>query len=139
MQNNLTPKPLHVKQRTWQIFLPIGIAVAVMLALAVWAVLVSGTNGASTARWAAISTIWLVMPALIALLIFIAAIGGLIYLNVVLLQKTPGFFAKILGFFRQVNDLAARITRAAVQPVLKVNGWQASWQSFWRGLGHLLK
>lgn len=132
MQTDVEPKLAHRKQRTWQIIVPLVVCVLLALALAVWAVLVSGSSSPATGQWAAISTVWLVLPVLITLMIFMALVGGLIYVHMLLIRKTPGFFAKIFGYFQQLNALVARLDQAAVQPVLKVNGWKAGWNTFWR-------
>jgi len=82
-------------------------------------------NG-DVARWAAISTIWIVIPIMIASLIFLALLVGIIYLLARLLGITPTYTGKAQDF---VHKLAIRIQRAAdasVRPVMFLNGIGAS-------------
>ena len=73
-------------------------------------------------RWAAISTIWIAIPVCISAFVFLAVIGGLVYLMGRLLSITPTYTGKAQDF---VHKLAIRIRRAAdmvVKPVFSVNG-----------------
>jgi hypothetical protein len=77
-------------------------------------------------RWAAISTIWIVIPVCISGFIFLALLGGLVYLMARLLGVAPTYTGMAQDF---VHKLAIRIRRAAdmaVKPVFSVNGFGAS-------------
>ena len=76
-------------------------------------------------RWAAISTIRIVIPVCISAFVFLAVVGGLVYLMGRLLGIAPTYTGKAQDF---VHKLAIRIRRAAdmaVKPVFSVNGFGA--------------
>lgn len=82
-------------------------------------------NG-DVARWAAISTIWIVIPIIIASLIFLAVLVGLVYLMKRLLNITPTYTGLAQDF---VHKLMIRIRLAAdasVKPVIFVDSIGAS-------------
>jgi hypothetical protein len=82
-------------------------------------------NG-DVARWAAISTIWIVIPIMIASLIFLAVLVGIVYLLKRLLNITPTYTGLAQDF---VHKLAIRIRLAAdqlVKPVIFLDSVGAS-------------
>ena len=77
-------------------------------------------------RWAAISTMWIAIPICISAFVFLAVLGGLVYLMGRLLGIAPTYTGKAQDF---VHKLAIRIRRAAdmaVKPVFSVNGFGAT-------------
>lgn len=115
------PKPVHGSYRrhrsqlTGQIILPVVLAVLLCLALVV--VLINVTliqNGGDINRWAAISTIWIVIPVILAGVIFLLVLLGVIYLLARLLGVAPVYTIKAQDL---VQMLGTRIRRAADRPV----------------------
>jgi hypothetical protein len=73
-------------------------------------------------RWAAVSTIWIAIPVCIMGFLFLALVGGMVYLMGRLLGVAPVYTGKAQDF---IHKLAIRIRRAAdatVKPVFAVNG-----------------
>lgn len=125
------PEPVHEsyikhrKQRTSQIILPLVLAVLVFIGLVVWVNVATFRDNGDVGRWAAISTMWIVLPVCIMGLVFLAVLGGLVYLMGRLLGVTPRYTGKAQDF---VHKLAIRIRRAAdmtAKPVISVNGYGA--------------
>ena len=135
MQKQLskTPDPSvpHRRQAIWQIYLPLILAVLVTLGLAVFAAVAAGPGNTKTAQWAEISTIWLVMPLLGILILFVAVIGGLIYLQSRAIKGAPGLFRSIHRIVLLIGNKILGLLNAAANPVIKVNQWSASWNAFW--------
>lgn len=76
--------------------------------------------------WAAISTIWLIIPMMIFGLIFLAVLVGLIYLLARALDFVPPYTAKSQYHVNRGSDLAKRYSNIAVRPILFIEGITAS-------------
>jgi energy-coupling factor transporter transmembrane protein EcfT len=128
---DIIPEPVHEsyrrhrKQRTSQIILPMALTALLFIAMIVW-ISIATANGGDVGRWAAISTMWISIPVCLMGFIFLALLGGLIYLMGRLLGVAPVYTGKAQDF---VHKLAIRIRRAAdttVKPVFAVNGFGAT-------------
>jgi fatty acid desaturase len=126
------PEPVHEsyrrhrKQRTSQIILPMVLAAILFIGMIVLVNIATFRDNGDVGRWAAISTIWIVIPVCIAGFIFLALLGGLVYLMARLLGVAPTYTGMAQDF---VHKLAIRIRRAAdmaVKPVFSVSGFGAS-------------
>ncbi len=58
------PQSQHRRQTFWQIYLPLVVGFAAFLALGILVVLSQETGNPEISRWAAIATIWLILPLL---------------------------------------------------------------------------
>ena len=114
----------------WQIILPIVLTSLLIVALIVLINIATFREGGDVARWAAISTIWIVIPIMIAMLIFIVLLGGLVYLMKRLLNITPTYTGLAQDYVYLVVGYIKRATDALVQPVLQLNGILASLIAF---------
>jgi hypothetical protein len=121
------PKPVHEsyrrhrRQRTSQIILPIVLAALLFIAMIVLINIATFRDNGDVARWAAISTMWILIPIFIMGLVFLALLVGLIYLFARLLGIAPVYTGKAQDF---IHKLAIRIRRAAdmtVRPIISVN------------------
>ena len=130
------PEPVHEsyrrhrKQRTSQIILPMVLAAILFIGMIVLINIATFRDHGDVGRWAAISTIWIVIPVCISGFIFLALLGGLVYLMARLLGVAPTYTGMAQDF---VHKLAIRIRRAAdmaVKPVFSVNGFGASLKAF---------
>lgn len=131
------PQPVHEsykrhrKQLTGQIILPVVFAVLLCVAMVVLVYVATFRGNGDVARWAAISTIWIVIPMMIASLIFLAVLFGLVYLLGRLLKISPHYTGLAQDF---VHKLMIRIRLAAdklVQPII-------FWDSIGASLNRLL-
>ena len=126
------PKPVHEsytrhrKQRTTQIILPVVLGTLLFVGLVVLVnVGTWGYNG-DVGRWAAIATMWISIPVCLMGFVFLALLGGMIYLMGRLLGVAPTYTGKAQDF---VHRLAIRIRLIAdkvVKPVISVNGFGAT-------------
>jgi hypothetical protein len=83
-------------------------------------------DGGDVARWAAISTIWIVIPIMIAMLILSALLYGLIYLMKKLLNITPTYTGLAQDNIHKAAGYIKRGADAVVKPVFFVDGLGAS-------------
>lgn len=130
------PKPVHKsylehrKQRTWQVVLPVVLSVVLCIALIVLVNVATFRDGGDVARWAAISTIWIVIPILFGLLIFLALLAGLVYLMKQLLDVTPTYTGMAQDYIHIGAGYVRRALDAIIEPVMKLNGILASINAF---------
>jgi Yip1 domain len=129
---DILPEPVHEsyrrhrKQQTSQVILPIILAAILFVALVVLVIIATANGTGDVGRWAAISTIWIVIPICIMGIVFLAVLGGLVYLMGRLLSVAPTYTGKTQDF---VHKVAIRIRRAAdmaVKPIFAVNGFGAT-------------
>jgi hypothetical protein len=116
----------HRKQRVTQIILPMVIAVLLMVGLIVLISLSTFNSGGDVGRWAAISTIWIIIPILIAGLIVLAILGGLIYLMARALGALPYYTGMAQDYVFIARGYIIRAADAAVKPVIALNGYLES-------------
>jgi len=76
--------------------------------------------------WAAISTIWLVIPVMFFGLIFLIILIGLVYLLVQTLQVLPTYTSKAQYYVDRGASQAKRFSDLAPKPVLFIGGIIAS-------------
>jgi hypothetical protein len=121
------PEPVHEsyrrhrRQLTSQIILPMVLAALLFIAMIVLINIATFRDNGDVARWAAISTMWILIPIFIMGLVFLVLLVGLIYLFARLLGIAPIYTGKAQDF---VHKLAIRIRRAAdmtVRPIITVN------------------
>ena len=130
------PKPVHKsylehrKQRTWQVVLPVVLSVVLCIALIVLVNVATFRDGGDVARWAAVSTIWIVIPVMFGLLIVFALLAGLVYLMKQLLDVTPTYTGMAQDYVHIGAGYVRRALDAIIRPVLQLNGILASINAF---------
>jgi uncharacterized membrane protein len=120
------PNPAHVRQRFWQVWVPLVVGILVIVSLAVLATISTFGSSATGDQFASVSLIFLILlaifPALFLLVILAALVYGLIKLLSILptyTRKAQDFFSKAALFIRKASDWI-------IQPVLTIHGWQAA-------------
>jgi heme/copper-type cytochrome/quinol oxidase subunit 2 len=112
----------HRRELWTKILVPMLVAVAVMIAVATLTGIATFRDNGDVARWAAISTIWVVIPimgaGLLVLLIFIGIIYGMARL-LALIPPYTGYAQKLVwraeGYIKRAAD-------AAIQPIVELGG-----------------
>jgi heme/copper-type cytochrome/quinol oxidase subunit 2 len=134
--NAKLPQPVHEsykrhrKQLAWQIILPMVLSVVLCIALIVLIGFATFRDGGDVARWAAISTIWIVVPIMIGSLIVLALLGGLVYLMAKLLHIMPTYTALAQDYAHKAAGYIKRGADAVVKPVFFIDGLGASIRAF---------
>ena len=113
-----------------RIILPIVLTAVLTIALIVLINIATFRDGGDVARWAAVSTIWVVIPIMIGMLIFLALLGGLIYLLARLLNITPTYTGMIQDAVRKAAVRIKQAADAVVKPVIRLNGVAAGIKAF---------
>ena len=114
----------------WQIILPVVLTSLLIVALIVLINIATFNQGGDVARWAAISTIWIVIPIMFGLLIFLALLVGLVYLMMKLLHVTPTYTGMAQDYVHIGAGYVRRAADAIVKPVLQLNGILAGINAF---------
>jgi heme/copper-type cytochrome/quinol oxidase subunit 2 len=134
--NAKLPQPVHEtykrhrKQLMWQIILPITLTVILCVALIVLINVATFRDGGDVGRWAAISTIWIVVPIMIGSLIALALLGGLVYLMAKLLHIMPTYTGMAQDYVHIAVGYVKRGADAVVKPVFLIDGLGASIKAF---------
>jgi hypothetical protein len=116
----------HRKELAWQIILPVVLSAILIVALIVLVNVATFRDNGDVGRWAAISTIWIVAPMMVAGLIFFIILGGIVYLLKYLLNIAPIYTGQAQDFVHKIAGYIKRIADATVKPVFFVDGIGAS-------------
>jgi hypothetical protein len=137
MKANL-PQPVHEsylrhrKQWTWQIVLPVVLMSVLLIALIVLINIATFRDNGDVARWAAISTIWIVVPIMIGMLIFLILLVGIIYLLSKLLGITPRYTGLAQDYVHKAAGAIKRGLDAIVKQFIEIQGVLASIREFFK-------
>jgi hypothetical protein len=130
------PEPVHEsylkhrKDRTWKIIFPVILSVLLCIGLVVLINIATFRDGGDVARWAAISTMWIAIPTMIALLVFLALLAGIVYLLAKLLGIAPRYTLMVQEFFYKIEAYAIRGADAAAKPFIFIDSIGASINRF---------
>jgi energy-coupling factor transporter transmembrane protein EcfT len=130
------PQPIHESYKKhrrelgWQIILPVALSAAGFIALIVLIYFATFEGDGDVSRWAAISTIWIVIPVMLAGLILLALIGGLVYLMKRLLNVAPTYTGMAQDYVHKAAGYVKRGADMAVKPVLFLDGVGAGIRTF---------
>jgi hypothetical protein len=134
------PQPIHEsylkhrKQLTWQIILPVVLTSILFVVLIVLINIATFRDNGDVARWAAISTLWIVLPIMIGMLILLALLGGLVYLLAKLLDLTPRYTGLAQDYAYKVAAIVKRALDAMVKQIIEIQGVMASIREFFKRL-----
>jgi len=124
----------HRRQRALLIWLPLGLAVAILLGLAAWLVVSAGSMGPALVKMSDVSAIWLILPLCLAGSLFFILLCGMIYLNLVIYRKLPVLDRKVMAVFYLIQNGVHRGADRTVSPIYRINGWSASVMALIKGL-----
>jgi len=123
------PSPRHRRQTFWQILLPVILASLGVIALIVLLSLGTARGTAPTGQWAAIATIWLVIPFLFITLLFITFTVVFIFLIARLRRGLPAY-ARLGQIYLQifslkVDSFLTRLSRPQIGLLSRWSGFKA--------------
>ena len=116
----------HRKELAWQIIVPVVLSAILIVGVIVLVNVATFRDNGDVGRWAAISTIWIVIPIMVAGLIFLIILGGIVYLLKYLLQIAPTYTGQAQDFVHKIARYIERIADAIVKPVIALDGIGAS-------------
>lgn len=120
----------HRRELAWQIILPMVLTAILFIALIVLINIATFNEGGDVARWAAISTIWIVIPIMVTMLAFLALLGVIIYYLGKLLNITPTYTGIAQDYVYKAAGYIKRAADAIVKPILLLDGLGAGIKAF---------
>jgi len=108
----------HRKQIWTQILLPILIAILIFIAFIIFIVSATFRSHGDVSRWAAISTIWLTLPVILASLILLIVLGAMIYLLTRLTGLIPPYSYQAQRIVYRVEGAVRKYALMFRKPVL---------------------
>jgi hypothetical protein len=111
----------HQRQVLWQVFVPMGLAVLVILALAV---LVGGTQTTQVQHISDISIIFLVLPTVAIALMILVVFAGLIFLTGKLIGILPSYARLAQLTLERVTTFLKNAADSTTKPVV---GAESAW------------
>lgn len=120
----------HRKQQMRQIILPVLLSALGLVGMIVWISIATFKQGGDVGRWAAISTIWVIIPMLLGGLIVLAILAGLIYLMARALSALPYYTGIAQDYVFKARGYILRGAEMAVKPVLALEGWLETIRAF---------
>jgi hypothetical protein len=125
----------HRHEVFWQITVPVTVGGVLLLLIAIGVVIAYFANTGDIAKWASVSTIILIVPAMIIGLIVIVVSAGMAFLVTRGLSEAP-FIA------RRIQDIAVLIvvrvnkaSDASTEPLLRVHQFTAGLRALFRRPG----
>lgn len=112
----------HRRQAVRQVIFPVLLSALALVGMAVWVSFATFKQGGDVGRWAAISTIWVLIPMLVAGLAALAILGGLIYLMARLLKAIPYYTGIAQDYVILAKGYIVRGADMVVKPILALNG-----------------
>ena len=116
----------HRRELWRKILAPLLIATALLLALSAWIGVVTFRDNGEVGRWAAMSTIWLVIPVMCGGVIVLALVLGMAYGMARLLQVIPPYTGYAQRIVWRVQGYVKRGADMAVKPIFGAEGLLAS-------------
>jgi hypothetical protein len=119
----------HRREVMRQVYLPLIISVVFLCVIAGFLV-VAGLGGSiDVSRLADVSLIWLIIPALIVTLVFLALTAGLTYGVIWLLIQLPPLTRRAQDFMARVNRAVRKGADKSAAPFIRGKGLAASWRA----------
>lgn len=134
LQVKRSPAADHKRQRIWQIWVPLGASIALILALAILTVIGAFQQSPQVERWGNLSAVWVILPVLLVGIIFIAITAACVYGLSRLLIRVPAWMLKLQLLMVHLSLVIRRAADTATKPVMAVNGFSAQMNVLWREL-----
>ncbi|MFO7585276.1 MAG: hypothetical protein R6W69_11150 [Anaerolineales bacterium] len=130
-----TPRPdrasylKHKRETRLQILLPIILGSMLILALFALVAYATFAPGGDVERWAAISTIWIVIPLLAVLLVTLILVAGMVYGMHRLLKVTPDYTGLAQEYVLMITTKIRHYNTAFTSRLIRLRAWAEALQS----------
>jgi FlaA1/EpsC-like NDP-sugar epimerase len=129
---NPVTRKKHRREVFYQITLPLGIGLVVIVFLMIIVVLSTVKGQESVSQWADVALIWLILQSLVIGLVFLVMLAGMVYAVTMLLSVLPGYAHLVQDFFRLVSIRVRQGSDKAVEPILRLSSFKASVRALFR-------
>lgn len=129
----ITASPVedHRKQMRMQVWLPLGLTLLVALALVVLTIVGAVNESPAVNKWGNLSAVFVIIPVLLTMLVFLVIVGAAVYGMRKLLQKMPDWMLRLQLRMVRISLGVRRAADAATQPVMKTNTFSARVKRLW--------
>lgn len=121
----------HRREVFWQITIP---TLAAALLLLILAILATGLAGTPMRKWADISLISLIIPTGLFSLLSMVFLAAGVYAITQFIQVLPGLFYRLHGLLILIGARLGRLGDGLVEPVLRIQSWNASLRVLWKSV-----
>lgn len=121
---------IHRKQRKTQIILPVALSVIFLIGIIVLISFSTFQSSGDVSRWAAISTMWIIIPILFIGLILLILLIGLIYLMALALGGLPYYTAIMQDYVYKARGYIKRGANMTVKPIIALGGFIENIKAF---------
>lgn len=126
IERNPTTHEAHRKEVFWQITLPLVIGLLLMVAAIIGVIFAATQPESELRRWADVSIIWLILPALLFTLIGMVILAGLVYAVSAVLKILPRYSVIALLYLETAREKVSKISNQIVEPFIKAHSsWAA--------------
>ncbi len=117
----------HQKQRFWQIIVPVGLGVLLILVILALVILsaVRSDAGGPVSQWADASMIWLSMHALLFALVFTVILFGLVFVMANLLNVLPKYTLPLQQYAKLISGGIISGADKLVAPIIAIKSFGA--------------
>lgn len=131
-ERNPATHAVHRREVFWQITFPLIIVLTIILGLT-GGVIYAGVIGlGEVSRWADVSLIWLLLPALVVALLMLLMLVGMVMLVAKLLGVLPGYARLVQDFVNLLRNRVKLISEKSVEPLLRLHSLKAEWDTLRR-------
>jgi hypothetical protein len=116
----------HRRDVLRQITLPLVIGSLLLVACMALVIIAAAGGNGEVRRWADVSLVWLILPALFFALLMLGLLIGITYLVSKLLGVLPGYARLVQDGYTALTGKVMHLSDALILPVLKLKGWAAA-------------
>jgi hypothetical protein len=134
MKRRTIPSPgsEHRRQLIWQVWAPLGGSILIVLFLAGLSIAGAVVNSDQIERWGNISTVWIIIPGLIAAFILLAMLLACVYGMSKLLVSAHRGMLQLLSRVERIGQILRKVADFFTRPVIATNETQARVKTLWK-------
>jgi hypothetical protein len=134
------PDPLihasHRRQILWQVWFPLGLGAAIILAVAVLVCISAASGNPELTRWSNISLLSLILPAALSGVLLLSMLVLVIYVMIRLRPLVPPYAHLARAYGEYLSVMARYWADRIVKPVLGLHSLAAGWRAFFQHFRH---
>ncbi len=124
----MPPNPIYRRQVFWQIWFPLAATAVPVLTAAVLTAVFSGSGQISSGQLASVSIIWMILPVIMAGIIFLIFTAGMIFLLARAMRILPVYTHLILIYANIIHLRVTTFLDGLVHPIIQARGRAAGWK-----------
>jgi uncharacterized Tic20 family protein len=122
-ERNPITRRRHKKEVLWQITVPVIVGGVFLLAISLLSITLSQIEAS---RWADISLIWLIIPAMVVLLISLVLLAASIFATIKIIEVIPNAAFQLHKVMIQLHAMVRNVSDRLAEPILRANSLSAA-------------